>query len=420
MCTQAQLFCRPFLPSQYRHFMRHFSSPAIDKETLSPLRSFVKQYTDSQLVPSTIAQIKLKSLAEDRRLTPVNFDGNFLKACAEENNYRLAKQYLHYLQSSGQAVNNAVLNRYLLLCYRNPSDFNESEILLTCEQLKSQSPVLDPSTAESLIIGFSITSQWRNSIELLTAIEPYTSVKSLCLNAIIKAALRNHDLELALQFMTRAAESAKTIDHSVYQLWLEDSKYNTEQLIQFWSDYEILPMAGTVKTLQDKLTGSNGSAKPVIIKAEGTCPACKKKLAANRLNKSEFAQLRSAFLERVLQGKDVFRGSTPKELELFRDFVAKNAPFGIVVDGLNVAYLHGKAGNKAINLVNLVKHYSNKCKILVLGPRTILLFYTPRYTAVLRPTFYHGTRCETTPLNYKTRMCRICSVNGREPVNYKF
>lgn len=53
--------------------------------------------------------------------------------------------------------------------------------------------------------------------------------------------------------------------------------------------------------------------------------------------------MRSCFLENVLVGQDIFRNSTPEELEKFIAFVDKNGPFDIVLDGLNIAFMSGTA-----------------------------------------------------------------------------
>nr|CAG4644265.1 EOG090X0CGF [Lepidurus arcticus] len=319
-----------------------------------------------------ILELKQNFLSQDKRLTPINFDANFVKACAEVNGVSLAKQYLYYLQSTGQKINNAVLNRYISICYRNPADFESSEILRLCQQLKSQSPILDPSTAEALILGLSLTPEWRCCLQLLTEMENGRIVKGTCLNAVVKAALRNSDLKIAFQFMTHVMEVGKKIDEDVYESWLDIChESDTERLIQFWSDHEILPKIQSIRKLQQKLPAPKATTL-VTISAEGTCPACKGNLKANRLSETEFTLLRSAFLERVLQGKDVFRGSTPKELEIFRRYIAEHAPFGTVVDGLNVAYVHGRNNNKTAQLVNLVKHYPSKQKLLILGKKHML------------------------------------------------
>ena len=62
------------------------------------------------------------------------------------------------------------------------------------------------------------------------------------------------------------------------------------------------------------------------------------------MDDGEYARLRAALMERVVLGDDVFLGSNPAEIDRFRRFVAKEAPFDIVVDGMNVAYRH--CGNK--------------------------------------------------------------------------
>lgn len=73
----------------------------------------------------------------------------------------------------------------------------------------------------------------------------------------------------------------------------------------------------------------------------GRCESCLEYLTRVDLNEEEFDELRKLFLDKVIVGKDILYGTTPEELKDFATFVHKNAPFDVVIDGLNTAYLHG-------------------------------------------------------------------------------
>lgn len=58
--------------------------------------------------------------------------------------------------------------------------------------------------------------------------------------------------------------------------------------------------------------------------------------------------LRDEFLNRVLIRDDIFKNSNPKELKDFFQIVKRNAPFDIVIDGLNVMYMTGTMKSERI------------------------------------------------------------------------
>ena len=72
----------------------------------------------------------------------------------------------------------------------------------------------------------------------------------------------------------------------------------------------------------------------------GRCEHCGLQLPPARLTPSEFAEVREALERLVLIGDDVFQSSTPEEVERFRGFVERTAPYDVVVDGLNVSLVH--------------------------------------------------------------------------------
>ena len=80
----------------------------------------------------------------------------------------------------------------------------------------------------------------------------------------------------------------------------------------------------------------------MIFYCRGNCKSCKRFLNPIKITKAEFENLRSAFLEKVVIGKDVFSKTTPAELENFKSYVKKTAPYDMVLDGLNIAYTTGK------------------------------------------------------------------------------
>lgn len=80
------------------------------------------------------------------------------------------------------------------------------------------------------------------------------------------------------------------------------------------------------------------------------------------MSEKEFGHLREVFLKNVLVGSDIFKNTTPEELQRFFKMVEEKAPFDIVIDGLNVAYMIGiNAGQntfcKLVSFFNLERMF---------------------------------------------------------------
>jgi BarA-like signal transduction histidine kinase len=43
-------------------------------------------------------------------------------------------------------------------------------------------------------------------------------------------------------------------------------------------------------------------------------------------------------MDRVVVGADIFRKTTPEEVNEFKNFVKMNAPYDMIIDGLNIAF----------------------------------------------------------------------------------
>jgi ribonuclease P protein 3 len=73
----------------------------------------------------------------------------------------------------------------------------------------------------------------------------------------------------------------------------------------------------------------------------GVCKACRKSLNPINITKEEFRALQFAFMDKVVVGADIFRKTTPEEINEFKNFVKMTAPYDMVIDGLNIAFTGG-------------------------------------------------------------------------------
>ncbi|XP_034061850.1 mitochondrial ribonuclease P catalytic subunit isoform X1 [Gymnodraco acuticeps] len=75
----------------------------------------------------------------------------------------------------------------------------------------------------------------------------------------------------------------------------------------------------------------------------------------------------------IIQGRDVFKKTTPEELESFKAFVKKNPAFDVVVDGLNIANLNNDKNLQSVTLLAVVSELERQgLTVLVLGRKHML------------------------------------------------
>ncbi|XP_072023572.1 mitochondrial ribonuclease P catalytic subunit-like [Amphiura filiformis] len=117
--------------------------------------------------------------------------------------------------------------------------------------------------------------------------------------------------------------------------------------------------------------GETWHTRLTSIRRDGTCDACEQKLEPLEISQEQFEELRRQLLEKVIKGTDIYRQTTPDELESFLNFVNEGAPYNIIIDGLNVAYTCSKAAGymRYKVLYDLVAHlvHDHGLKCLVLG-----------------------------------------------------
>lgn len=74
----------------------------------------------------------------------------------------------------------------------------------------------------------------------------------------------------------------------------------------------------------------------------GTCKYCQSDLEPAWVSPEDYEELKTAFLNPVLIGKNIFLKTKPEEFNKFLTFLEKAAPFDVVLDGLNIAFKNKK------------------------------------------------------------------------------
>ncbi|KAL1284376.1 Mitochondrial ribonuclease P catalytic subunit [Trichinella pseudospiralis] len=116
-----------------------------------------------------------------------------------------------------------------------------------------------------------------------------------------------------------------------------------------------------------------------IVTEKFCCSCCGNALKQLALSDEEFKLLKDDVIRGIVFGKDLYRQTTPEEFVRFQQFLNKNGPFDVVVDGCNVAYLGGPASSdvqirRITRLVRVLRFELNFKNILVVGREHFMRF----------------------------------------------
>jgi len=145
----------------------------------------------------------------------------------------------------------------------------------------------------------------------------------------------------------------KTIRDSVYERWIDLSSHDEQflkSLMSMLSENEIFPSSAVAEKLKTTFENHKelkySGTYTTIDHRTGKCHHCLQSLKPVKLNDEQYSTLNDAILK-AMCGKDMFVGSTPEEIEMFKNFLDSNTPFDMVIDGLNITYLQGSKLNSA-------------------------------------------------------------------------
>lgn len=319
-------------------------------------------------------------ILQSYRINDKNVDATIIGQCLKELKLTMAKSYLEFLDAEKIELNAATIGRILRIYYGKAQerelDLDEcKDILKMYDLLLLKNPVLDPTTAESVIHALCVTPDWKKSLGIFDNIKLTSTPTSSTYSAIIVSAFKNDEMNVGLKFLEEMIQLEKIPKCEVFIAWLDHNIRNKkpiDDILIFIGENEILISRKVAHHFKTILTSQNikcdmGS----VYKTQGVCSSCKKPLENISISKEEFDNLCSSFLQKVLIRENVFLKSTPEELIKFEKFVEKTAPYDCVIDGLNVAFSNGVKKSPiapAKLLASVVKYFKQQNKhVLVLG-----------------------------------------------------
>lgn len=358
---------------------------AVQSEQLDQLKS---DYFDRQSEPSDQdwQNVRRTLTQSSKFVTDKNVDAVILGMCSSGEQLPVAKSYLRYLNSQGIKPNAATQGR-LLRCYyaayqlRPLTDEEQSEILEICDTLQGVHQTLDSSSCEHMIHGLVATNgHWQRALPLLDMMKVTASPSVVAYSTLACKAFSSQQPELAWRLLEEMLQARKMPKCEVYLAHLTSSAQHPqtlgvqlERLLQFLERHDILiseKVAQQILLLAQQLP-KQLQASTTHLEPTGRCAACHQHLEHVAISDRQFAELRDAFLDKVLIRNDVFQKSTPEEVTRFKKYVQQTAPYDCVIDGLNVAYSTGTKKppqQLAKLLATVVRYFKERHKsVLVLG-----------------------------------------------------
>ncbi|XP_044292089.1 mitochondrial ribonuclease P catalytic subunit isoform X2 [Varanus komodoensis] len=257
-----------------------------------------------------------------------------------------------------------LLVMYLSFCV---SQNEIEEIYDVYDIMKARFKTLETTAYGLLIKGLSGTERWREGLKLLEEIKKVITPSKANYGDCIRGAIVNQEINLASQLFREMLANNVMPDLSTIQTLfdtgrtMKDDHMKTEliHILFYLRDYQVYPGEALMQSIKQWFES-------------GRCPSCNQFLESINLSPGEYSTLKEKIIKDVIQGPDIFRKTTPQELEEFQAFVNQQPPYDIVVDGLNVANFNNRS-NRSQTLRDVVTYLAQqKPRILVLGRKHML------------------------------------------------
>ncbi|XP_050299495.1 uncharacterized protein LOC126738284 isoform X2 [Anthonomus grandis grandis] len=162
-----------------------------------------------------------------------NVDARIMGTISILQRLDLSRSYLKYLESQNIRPNLATLGKYLKFLYESikqkASKSEETEILSICDNLRKTYPVLDSISLESIVLALSVTSRWKECIDIMTEIKKTTRISTPVYTAVASAAFLNKENELAWEIINDALSENKLPQSGAYISFLKRVKLLRKQ-----------------------------------------------------------------------------------------------------------------------------------------------------------------------------------------------
>ncbi|XP_040916973.1 mitochondrial ribonuclease P catalytic subunit [Toxotes jaculatrix] len=304
----------------------------------------------------------------------------------------IAKSLLTFVAMETGTLSYELLLRYLTLCVR---DGHDAEVFDVYDIMQENFSSLETGASSLFIKSFSRTERWREAINILNEVKKVFTPSPRNYGDVIAAAMLHGDMTTAWALYDELIEKGLSPHQETWEALFEGVRKTKEVkgveaeamsqsehqerlqgILLYMRNNQIYPqhsLASSIKTWFESLTGQRWTGSWTSANLKGLCRCCGSELESIELTAEEYQQLKDRAMADIIQGRDVFKKTTPEELERFKAFVKRKPAFDVVVDGLNVANLNKDKSKQSATLLAVVSELERQgLTILVLGRKHML------------------------------------------------
>ncbi|XP_011674972.2 mitochondrial ribonuclease P catalytic subunit [Strongylocentrotus purpuratus] len=297
-----------------------------------------------------------------------------------------AKSLIAFIKDEHTVMKSQLVSKCLFMC----TTCQDLEGILWCvDWLEENQGMMDKGTIANAVSGLCLTDRWQQSSSFIARAADADCVTSRILEPYLIAACEHGDESLAKSLLEdhyrkdlipTDASALKIIatfksnadDRSI----LEDNEHIVTRLLDYKRAKRYFPSQHVAEELGNWFKSKQHETWKVShtkISHTGVCKSCSSHLEPLQTSEEEFNNLREEIFSKVIRGKDIFRKTTPEELDAFMKFIDSGPSYDIVIDGLNVAKLKKRKSPGKV-LRQFVEYLTKKLgySCLVLGRHHML------------------------------------------------
>ncbi|XP_043590554.1 mitochondrial ribonuclease P catalytic subunit isoform X2 [Bombus pyrosoma] len=294
--------------------------------------------------------------------------------------------YYKFLADNNYKPEIPIITKYLqLYSIKNGpiSEPDKEHILSLYNNINNQYTSFNEHLSNAFIECLCKMDKWEEAIKVIKKNEENDRILLRHGYTSLISYLFDHKNEkLGYEYLMRSLQKDTGPHDSAYTAYLkyclkEKDTFNTkiEKLFLMWSAYGIKPSQDIVFEYMNACIECGWSVSQTTI-SRSRCRKCNEDILQLNLSDKDYERLLKATKERLIFNK-MYYVTVPQEIKSFINFIDKNKPYDIIIDGLNVMFLVKASMKQKLmyEIKQIFKSYEmqNK-KILIIGRNHIKKF----------------------------------------------